>query len=83
MKITQRQVVSLTLGILLAGNMLLAIVLAFMRNWNGAAVTGISAIVTGVLFFAHLLRWRYAAAVLLISSSIMSGFALSIVPADG
>lgn len=83
MKITQRQVVSLTLGILLAGNMLLAIVLAFMRNWNGAAVTGISAIVTGVLFFAHLLRWRYAAAVLLISSSITSGFALSIVPADG
>ncbi len=83
MKITQRQVVSLTLGILLAGNILLAIVLAFTRNWNSAVVAGISAILSGVLFFAHLRGWRYTAAVLLILSSMMSGFALSIVPANG
>jgi anti-anti-sigma factor len=83
MKITQHQVVSLTLGILLVGDMILAIALAFIRTWNGAAIASVSAIVTGVLFFAHLRGWRHAAIVLMIFSSVMVGSALNIVLVNG
>jgi len=83
MKITQHQVVSLTLGILLVGDMILAIALAFIRTWNGAAIASVSAIVTGVLFFAHLRGWKHAAIVLMIFSSVMVGSALNIVLVNG
>lgn len=83
MKISQRQVISLTLGILLAGDMLLAIVLAFMQRWNGVAAAGISALVSGALLGAHLREWKHAASVFLILSSTLTGFAMSIVPVDG
>ena len=83
MKITRRQIVSLTLGILLVGDILLAIALAFIRNWNSAAIASVSAIVTGILFFAHLRGWRHAAVVLMIFSSVMVGSALNIVLVNG
>jgi uncharacterized membrane protein len=83
MKITRRQIVSLTLGILLVGDILLAIALAFIRTWNGAAIASVSAIVTSVLFFAHLRGWKHAAVVLMIFSSVMVGSALNIVLMNG
>lgn len=77
------EIVSLTLGILLVGDILLAIALAFIRNWNSAAIASVSAIVTGILFFAHLRGWRHAAVVLMIFSSVMVGSALNIVLVNG
>ena len=83
MKITQHQVVSLSLGILVVGDIVLAIALLILQKWDGAAIAGISALVTGALLTVHLRGWRHAASVFLIFSSVLTGSAMNIVPVGG
>ncbi len=83
MKITQHQVVSLSLGILVVGDIILAIALMILQKWDGAAIAAISALVTGALLTVHLRGWRHAASVFLIFSSVLTGSAMNIVLVDG
>ncbi|MGQ9826637.1 MAG: STAS domain-containing protein [Roseiflexus sp.] len=83
MQITQRQVVSLSLGILLVGDILLVIALAFLQNWNSVVIVSIAALVNGALLFAHLRGWKHAASVLVVFASVMTGFAVNIVLING
>ncbi len=83
MKITQHQVVSLSLGILVVGDIILAIALTILQKWDGAAIAGMSALVTGALLTVHLRGWRHAASVFLIFSSVLTGSAMNIVLVDG
>jgi len=83
MKITQHQVVSLSLGILVVGDIILAIALMILQKREGAAIAGMSALVTGALLTVHLRGWRHAASVFLIFSSVLTGSAMNIVLVDG
>jgi hypothetical protein len=83
MKITQQQVVSLSLGILVVGDIILAIALMILQKREGAAIAGMSALVTGALLTVHLRGWRHAASVFLIFSSVLTGSAMNIVLVDG
>ncbi len=83
MKITQHQVVSLSLGILVVGDIILAIALMILQKWDGAAIAAISALVTGALLTVHLRGWRHAASVFLIFSSLLTGSAMNIALVDG
>jgi STAS domain. len=83
MKITQRQAVSLSLGVLIVGDICLMIALVFIQLWVYVATTGISALITVVLLIAHLRGWKHAASVIVVFSALMLGFVLSITPAMG
>ncbi len=83
MKITQHQVVSLSLGILVVGDIILAIALMILQKREGAAIAGMSALVTGALLTVHLRGWRHVASVFLIFSSVLTGSAMNIVLVDG
>ena len=83
MKITQRQVVSLTLGIIVVGDIILELALTILQRWDGAAIAAISALATGALLTAHLRGWKHAASVFLIFSSVLTGSAMNIVLVNG
>ena len=83
MKITQRQVVSLTLGIIVVGDIILALALTILQRWDGAAIAAISALATGALLTAHLRGWKHAASVFLILSSVLTGSVMDIFLVEG
>jgi hypothetical protein len=83
MKITQYQVVSLSLGILVVGDIILALALTILQRWDGAAIAATSALATGALLTAHLRGWKHAASVFLIFSSVLTGSAMNIVLVNG
>ncbi len=83
MKITQHQVVSLSLGILVVSDIILAIALTILQKREGAAIAAVSGVATGALLTAHLRGWKHAASVFLFFSSVLTGSAMNIVLVDG
>ncbi len=80
MIITQRQVVIWGLGILIVGNIIFFLMLALNGNWITAATPGISALINVALLEAYRRGWRHAPNILVIITSIMVAFALSLTP---
>lgn len=83
MTITQRQVVTLGLGILIVGNTIFFGLLALNQHWTRATIVGMMSIIDFALLIAYRRGWQHAPNVLIIIAALTIAFILDIIPING